>query len=118
MKTLKFRYYFTIAKLAVIIFTPIVLLILPANFFDDGESVCLSQVFFKMECYACGLTRACMHLIHFEFEEAYAYHMLSFIILPLVGLIWIKWGIKEYRIFKALHKKKGDLVNLKAQPGV
>lgn len=118
MKNFKFRYYFTIVKLAVITITPIVLLILPANFFDDGESICLSQVLFKIECYACGLTRACMHLIHFEFEEAYAYHMLSFIIFPLVALVWLKWGIKEYKIFKALHKKKGELVNLDAQPGV
>lgn len=112
---LKFRYYFTIVKLAVIVITPIVLLILPANFFDDGESICLSQVLFKMECYACGMTRACMHLIHFEFEEAYAYHMLSFIVLPLLGFIWIKWGIKEYKIFKAITKKQAAMSGLKAE---
>jgi len=103
---MKFRYYYTIAKLAVIIFTPIVLLFLPADFFDAGESICLSKVIFNVECYGCGMTRACQHLIHFDFEDAFAYNMLSFIALPLLGVVWIKWGLKEYKIFKALHKKR------------
>jgi hypothetical protein len=109
-----FRYYFTIAKLVVIIATPVILLLLPATFFDSGESICLSKVFFDIECYGCGLTRACQHLIHFDFEEAFAYNMLSFIALPLLGVIWIKWGLKEYRIFKAINKKRIEIGVLKA----
>lgn len=95
----RFRYYFTIAKLVLIVATPVVLLILPADFFDKGESICLSKVIFNVECYACGLTRACMHLIHLQFEEAYAYHMLSFIVLPLLAVIWVQWFFKERRAF-------------------
>jgi hypothetical protein len=106
---MKFRYYFTIAKLAVIILTPIVLMFLPADFFDNGESICISKVFFNVECYACGMTRACQHLIHFDFEDAYAYNMLSFIALPLLGVVWIQWGLKEYKIFKAINKKRATL---------
>jgi hypothetical protein len=106
---MKFRYYYTIAKLAVIIFTPVVLLFMPADFFDGGESICLSKVIFDVECYACGMTRACQHLIHFDFEEAYAYNMLSFVALPLLGVVWIKWGIKENKILKALNKKRATL---------
>jgi hypothetical protein len=109
-----FRYYFTIAKLVVIIATPVILLLLPATFFDGGESICLSKVFFDIECYGCGMTRACQHLIHFDFEEAYAYNMLSFIALPLLGVVWIKWGLKEYRIFKAITKKRAEIGVLKA----
>lgn len=96
---MQFRYYFTIAKLVFIVATPIVLLILPADFFDKGESVCLSKVLFDVECYACGLTRACMHLIHLEFEEAYAYHMLSFIIFPVLAVFWAFWFFKERKVF-------------------
>jgi hypothetical protein len=99
---MKFRYYFTIAKLALIILTPVVLLILPATFFDNGESICLSQLLAHVECPACGLTRGCMHLIHLDWEEAYAYNMMSFIALPAVGIVWIQWGIKEWKIFKKL----------------
>ena len=107
---MKFRYYFTIAKLAVIILTPIVLLFLPADFFDHGkQSLCLSVLLFDQECPACGMTRACQHLIHFDFEEAFAYNMVSFVALPALGIVWIKWGLKEYKIFKALNKKRASL---------
>jgi hypothetical protein len=97
---MKLRYFFTVAKLTLIIVTPLVLLALPANFFDKGESICLSKVFLDLDCYACGMTRACQHLIHLEFEEAYAYNMLSFIVLPLLCIVWGQWFIKEMRAYK------------------
>lgn len=66
----------------------IVLLILPANYFDTGRATCLSVIFFEMECYGCGMTRAIQHLIHLDFKEAYEFNKLSFIVFPLaVGMI-------------------------------
>lgn len=97
---MKKRYYFTIAKLSFIVLTPLVLLLLPANFFDSGKSICLSTLLFDFECLACGMTRACMHLIHFDFEEAFAYNMASFIVLPLFGIVWIQWFLKEWKLYK------------------
>ena len=97
---MRFRYYFTIAKLALIVLTPVVLLILPGDFFDNGESICLSKVLFNTECFACGMTRACMHLIHFEFRQASSYNMLCFIVFPLVALIWAQWFFKEWKLYK------------------
>jgi|SRR5688572_9265091 hypothetical protein len=113
--SLKFRYYFTITKLVLIIAIPVVLLFLPATFFDDGESICLSKVIFNIECYACGMTRACMHLIHFDLEEAFAYNMASFIALPLLGVVWIQWGLKEFRILKKINAKRAEIATLKPQ---
>ena len=63
---------------------PIILLILPANFFDTGKSICLSVLFFKSECYACGLTRAIQHFIHFDFVTGYNFNKLSIIVFPLL----------------------------------
>ena len=97
---MKFKFAFNIARLAFIILVPLVLMILPADFFDGGESICLSRVLFNVQCYACGMTRACMHLIHFEFEKAYSYHMLSFVVVPLLAVIWIQWFLKEWKLFK------------------
>jgi len=94
------RFYYTLAKLFFIIATPIILLVLPANYFDSGQSICLSKLFFDFECLACGMSRACMHLIHFDFEEAYAYNMASFLVLPLLGIVWIQWFIKEWKLYK------------------
>src|SRR5258705_13981083 len=94
LEPMKFRYYFTIAKLVLIVSTPVVLLILPADFFDNGRSVCLSNLLFNTECYACGLTRACMHLVHLQFQQASSYNMLCFIAVPLLAVVWVQWFFK------------------------
>jgi hypothetical protein len=60
------------------------LMYLPADYFDMGEAICLSVRFFNVECYGCGLTRGVMHLIHFEFAEAWAFNKLTFIVFPLL----------------------------------
>ena len=58
----------------VLLLTPIILLCLPADFFDYGESICVSTILLDRECFACGLTRAIQHLIHFEFFNAYKFN--------------------------------------------
>ncbi len=75
-------------KLILLILIPITLLILPANFFDNGKSVCLSVMLFDIECYGFGITRAIMHLIHFDLEEALYFNSLSFIVLPILIYTW------------------------------
>jgi len=62
-----------------------ILLGLPANFFDNGPAMCLSVLFFDQECYACGMTRACQHIIHFQFPEAWAFNPLAFAAMPFMG---------------------------------
>lgn len=102
---MRYKYYLKITLLGFIVIAPMVLLLLPANFFDDGQSICLSQILLGKECFACGITRGIMHLIHLDFENAFAYNMLSFIVLPLLGIIWVQWFVKEYKIYKFLRKK-------------
>jgi len=75
---------------SIIVFTPFVLLFLPIDTFDRGESICLSQVLAGMECYACGMTRAIMHLIHFDFEGAWGFNKLAFVVTPMLFPIWLK----------------------------
>jgi hypothetical protein len=69
---------------------PLVLIWLPANFFDKGQSLCLSVFLFEMECWACGLTRGTMHLIHFDFFTAYEFNKGSFVLFPLLLYLWLK----------------------------
>ncbi len=76
-----------------IVLAPIVMLALPASFFDQGDSICLSVVLFDTECPGCGMTRACQHLIHGEVNTALDYNKLSLIVLPL--LAWV--GVSEVR---------------------
>jgi len=80
-----FRFYFTF-----LIVMPLVLIILPSTFFDNGDSICLSVLFFDSECYACGMTRSIQHLIHLEFTDAFHFNRLSVIVLPLLLISYIK----------------------------
>ncbi len=85
-----FRKLFFYISNAVTIVAPIVLLFLPITFFDKGESVCLSIQLANISCYACGLTKAVMHLIHFDFAGAWGFNKLSFIVVPMLFPMWIK----------------------------
>jgi hypothetical protein len=104
-----FHRYYTLSKLALICSTPIILLLLPATFFDTGESICLSQVLLKQNCFACGMTRACQHLIHLDFENAFAYNMMSFVAFPALSIVWVQWFFKELRTWKRIRNKRVDL---------
>ena len=64
--------------------TPVFLFFLPADYFDSGQSVCLSVRLANTECYACGMTRAIQHLLHFDFKTAWEYNKLSVIVAPLI----------------------------------
>ena len=88
--------------LVILILIPIVLLILPADFFDKGESICLSVSLFDSECYACGLTRAIQHLIHFDFSIAYEYNKLSIIVFPFLMLSYYKETRRVFNLVRSI----------------
>ena len=88
--------------LVILILIPIVLLILPADFFDKGESICLSVSLFDTECYACGLTRAIQHLIHFDFSIAYEYNKLSIIVFPFLMLSYYKETRRVFNLVRSI----------------
>lgn len=82
---------------------PIVIICLPENYFDQGQSLCISQLLFHQECLACGLTRGCLYLIHLNFEEAFRFNMMSFVALPAISILWVKWTFEEYKRIKVIH---------------
>jgi hypothetical protein len=90
------KYWISIQIIALLVL-PVVLLVLPANFFDNKPSICLSRVFFDLECLGCGMGRGTMHLIHGEFSEAWGYNKMTFVVLPLLVYLW---GKQLYRLFK------------------
>jgi hypothetical protein len=64
------------------------LLLLPANFLDHGQSICLSKVLLHRECPGCGMGRACMHALHFDWRTAWDYNRLFVVVLPLLAYLW------------------------------
>lgn len=61
-----------------------VLLYLPANYFDEGQSICISVLLFDIECFGCGMTRAIQHLLHLDLSGALYYNKFSFVVFPLI----------------------------------
>jgi len=83
----KFVYY---TRIWVTILAPLALVLLPVDFFDHGESVCLSKTLAGLECPACGLTRGVMHFLHFDFGKAWAFNKFTFVVIPLLFPVWLK----------------------------
>jgi len=60
---LKLKFYLVCSFLLLLTIT---LIVLPGNYFDNGNSKCVSVLLFDKQCYGCGMTRAIQHLIHFD----------------------------------------------------
>ncbi len=84
-------------KLGFFVITPIVFLLLPATYFDEGEALCPSKRFLDIECPGCGMTRAIMHLIHFDLESAIYFNYGSLIVGPVLAYFWVRWTLKAAR---------------------
>jgi hypothetical protein len=104
LTTLRSKRWWLYARLAFFVAVPVILLLLPADTFDQGQSLCLSMLLFKQQCYACGMTKAVMHLIHLDFEDAVFYNMLSFAVLPLLAYLWAKWAWLDWKQLKVLQQ--------------
>lgn len=87
--------------LAVYIVTPLVLILLPVDALDHGPVICPSKFFFNFECLGCGMTRAVMHLIHFDFKGARYYNPLSYVVAPVLTFLWLKWTWRSYKTLKS-----------------
>lgn len=83
--------------LGLLLIFPFVLWLLPATFFDNGQSICPSKVFFDIECFGCGMTRAIMHLHHLEIDEAIWYNTAVLFFYPALVVIWGFWVYKAYQ---------------------
>lgn len=91
--------------LFLLVITPFVLWLLPADFFDEGKEICPSKVLLDIECFGCGITRAVMHFHHFEFDEALYYNLGVVWVYPFLiflWLIWVKDALKKLNLWQKL----------------
>ncbi len=93
-----FRTWWDRVWLVLLLLTPVVLWILPADFFDAGGVIlCPSRLFFHIECLGCGMTRAVMHLHHLEVEDALYYNYGVVAVFPALVVVWAIWVRNAYR---------------------
>ena len=97
----KYKWFNVIWMAALLIF-PVCLWMMPANFFDHtGFELCPSKLFFNIECFGCGMTRAVMHLHHLEWRDAIFYNYGIIAIYPILVIVWFTW------LKKAWERQKG-----------
>lgn len=83
-------------KCLIFILIPIVLYFIPLDWLTKQHTVCLYKNITGHDCYGCGLTRAVLSALHFEFVKAFHYNKLFIIVMPLLIYIWIKMLIKQW----------------------
>lgn len=77
--------------LAALVAAPVALWALPADYFDEGESMCPSVQLFDTECWGCGSTRAVQHLHHAQLGDALYFHSLAPLIYLVLAGLWALW---------------------------
>ena len=78
--------------LILLLVQPIVLWLMPGDFFDNtGIEVCPSKILFDYECLGCGMTRAVMHMHHFQFSDAIFYNIGVVAVYPALVVVWFIW---------------------------
>ena len=95
---------FTRIWVTLLFLVPIVLWVLPADFFDESSVVvCPTKLLFDYECLGCGMTRAVMHLHHFNLDDAFYFNRGVMIVYPALVIIWCIW---LYKAIARLRVKK------------
>jgi hypothetical protein len=87
---LKNKKLFWVVMFAGILLIPVALYIVPVDWLNSQHSICLFKNLTGKECYGCGMTRAIVSAVHFQFENAFNFNKLSLIVLPLLVYIWAK----------------------------
>ena len=77
-------------KLIGLVVFPILLYLIPLNWLIKQHSICLIKNIFGVECFGCGITRAIISAVQFDFKSAYNYNHLVIIVLPIFIYVWTK----------------------------
>jgi hypothetical protein len=94
--------YFLTAKISVLAVLPLILLSLPKTTFDDhSNTICLFTLLSGIECYGCGLTRACMRLIHFDVYGAWEFNKISVVVFPILCFLYLQEGLNTLKHLRA-----------------
>jgi hypothetical protein len=81
---------FQLIKLWGLLLVPVFLFFLPPEWLHNQHSICLFKNITGHECLGCGMTRAILSAIHFQFMQAVYYNKLFVVVLPILIYVWAK----------------------------
>lgn len=64
------------------------------------ENICLYKLIFGVECWNCGMTRAFLSVLHFNFLQAMEYNKNVIFVFPLTVIVYL------YSWYKYIFKRK------------
>jgi hypothetical protein len=79
-----------IIEIAGVLLLPVLLFIVPLEWVKEQDSICLYKFLTGHECIGCGMTRAVLSFLHFQFEDALRFNKLVVIVFPLLIYIWLR----------------------------
>lgn len=76
---------------AILVFVlPIFLYFIPVDWLNKQHTICLFKNIFGIDCYGCGITRATLSALQFDFVNAYHYNKMIVVVFPLLIYVWFK----------------------------
>jgi hypothetical protein len=92
--------FIQVFELITLLLAPVILFLLPPDYFDSSKTICIYHYITGDYCYGCGITKSIQHFIHGDFEIAFRYNKLVIVIFPLLVYLWTKYLKKTYKILK------------------
>ena len=84
----------TPVKIALIAGFPLLLYFIPMDWLNGQHTICLFKNLTGHECWGCGITRAVVSVVQFDFTAAFHYNKLIVIVFPLLVYEWMKINFK------------------------
>ena len=99
---------YQIFKLILMTFLPLIVFFVPVEYIEANPLPCLYKILFNQECWGCGITRACLHMLHFNINEAILFNRAVVIVFPLACILYVKEYILTLRRIFNLKSKKSQ----------
>ena len=83
-------------KFALVLLFPLLLSFIPMDWLNRQDTICLFKNLTGRECWGCGITRAVISAVQFDFATAFHYNKLIVVVFPLLVYEWGKIITKSY----------------------
>lgn len=89
--------FFIYRKTFGILIMPVVFWFMPIDNSKTDFTLCLFKNLTGRNCFGCGISRATLSVIHFDFIQAFTFNKLVIFIFPILAYLWTKRLFKEWK---------------------
>jgi hypothetical protein len=89
--------HYPFVKIAGLLILPVLLFFVPVDWLNEQHTICLFKNLIGHECWGCGITRAVISTVQFDFTAAFHYNKLVVFVFPLLVYAWGKMVAKTWQ---------------------